>query len=800
MATPPLASPGVYIVEVPSGVHTITGVATSITAFFGRATRGPLDKAVRCLSLSDFSRNFGAPQLDSDLAQSVKMFFDNGGTDCYIVRLAKGAAPAKISLKSLGGKNVLVATAISPGALGNGLKLEVSFGTPQPDETFRLTVIQEDGGVETDRETFNLLTMDPTSPRFAPDAVTQGSKFISLDLHPDADAGGASDITQLVNSFAGFSQSRPFLTNPIAGFRTEFESLLTTKPNFRINVNGTRDVDIDLSTVLGPTPPAIAAGSSWALADMATRLEQVINDQLNAAVGGLNVAVSFVTDGDYSALRITSATAPQTTVRIRRGSDSTRDFATPALLGLDQGGIEPGRYSDFRPAPTGSSFDALSHILALAAVQRDQITSIQINGEPAIPLDFSSLTPTATDPWTLDSHGGQDGIREKMQAIVQAVNNTTASSWRAVLWGYRLAFLAKAGSANKMAGGIVSGTNTTLGGTNFENNVRRYSLGNTGTSPFQIAPTAADKGDDGTPFGLTELQGSESLQTGLFALDGVDLFNLMVIPGDAGIPSSVQETFWGPASDYCANHRAFLLIDPPASWVKNGRPEVVNNQTLITKLHLGLVNQNSAVYFPDLVYNAGGVRKTIGPAGTMAGLMARIDATRGVWKAPAGIEADLRGVIDLEINLTDNENGVLNKQAVNCERIFPSGIVSWGARTMDGSDDQGSEWKYIPIRRLALFLEESLYRGTTWVVFEPNDEPLWSKIRLNLNAFMMNLFRQGAFQGGSPDKAFFVKCDAETTTQDDRNHGIVNILVGFAPLKPAEFVVIRIQQIAGDLT
>jgi phage tail sheath protein FI len=179
--------------------------------------------------------------------------------------------------------------------------------------------------------------------------------------------------------------------------------------------------------------------------------------------------------------------------------------------------------------------------------------------------------------------------------------------------------------------------------------------------------------------------------------------------------------------------------------------------------------------------------------------MARIDSSRGVWKAPAGTEADLRNINGLEVNLTDLENGVLNKLGVNCERIFPTGIVNWGARTLEGADDFGSEWKYIPIRRFALFLEESLFRGTKWVVFEPNDEPLWAKIRLNLNAFMMSLFRQGAFQGTTPDKAFFVKCDAETTTQNDRNLGIVNIEVGFAPLKPAEFVIIKIQQIAGDL-
>ena len=119
---------------------------------------------------------------------------------------------------------------------------------------------------------------------------------------------------------------------------------------------------------------------------------------------------------------------------------------------------------------------------------------------------------------------------------------------------------------------------------------------------------------------------------------------------------------------------------------------------------------------------------------------------------------------------------------------------------MDGADDLGSEWKYIPIRRLALMIEESLFRGTQWVVFEPNDEPLWARIRLNVGVFMNGLFRQGAFQGSSRSEAFYVKCDAETTTQADRNLGIVNIEVGFAPLKPAEFVVITIQQIAGDLS
>ena len=184
----------------------------------------------------------------------------------------------------------------------------------------------------------------------------------------------------------------------------------------------------------------------------------------------------------------------------------------------------------------------------------------------------------------------------------------------------------------------------------------------------------------------------------------------------------------------------------------------------------------------------------------MAGLYARTDANRGVWKAPAGTEASLSGVQGLVYNLTDTENGQLNPLGLNCLRIFPVyGDVCWGARTLAGSDQMASQWKYVSVRRFALFLEESLYRGTKWVVFEPNDEPLWAQIRLNVGAFMQDLFRQGAFQGQTAQQAYFVKCDNETTTQTDIDNGIVNILVGFAPLKPAEFVVIKISQIAGQI-
>jgi phage tail sheath protein FI len=223
--------------------------------------------------------------------------------------------------------------------------------------------------------------------------------------------------------------------------------------------------------------------------------------------------------------------------------------------------------------------------------------------------------------------------------------------------------------------------------------------------------------------------------------------------------------------------------------------DAVRNAPLVS----GTDARNAALFFPRLIMRdplRDNQLEPFAPGGAIAGVFAKTDAARGVWKAPAGIDAAVAGVDRLEIPLTDDENGVLNPLAVNCLRAFPGvGRVVWGARTLRGSDQLGDEYKYVPVRRLALFLEESLYRGTQWVVFEPNDEPLWAQIRLNITAFMQGLFRQGAFQGTSPREAYFVKCDRETTTQDDIDRGIVNIVVGFAPLKPAEFVVISIQQI-----
>lgn len=316
------------------------------------------------------------------------------------------------------------------------------------------------------------------------------------------------------------------------------------------------------------------------------------------------------------------------------------------------------------------------------------------------------------------------------------------------------------------------------------------------------ATTALDtarKGSDGSELTKADNFTPPNGQTnkkGLYALEDADLFNLLCIPPYLVATGNIDPSLVAEAAAYCEKRRAMLLVDAPAEW----------NDTASAKAGVGNVGTNSknaALFFPRLTQPNplhDNQLENFVPCGAVAGVFARTDTTRGVWKAPAGLDATLVGVPKLSVPLTDNENGELNPLGINCLRsMVPAGRIIWGSRTLQGDDRFASEWKYIPVRRTALFIEETLYRATQWVVFEPNDEPLWAQIRLNIGAFMHNLFRLGAFQGMTPKDAYFVKCDKETTTQNDINLGIVNIIVGFAPLKPAEFVIIKLQQMAGQI-
>lgn len=797
--------PGVYIQEVPSGVRTITGVSTSIAAFFGRTQKGQINKAIRCLSYSDFLRNFGGDHKESELGSSISQFFGNGGTDCYVVRLAHGAQKAAVTLQNLATAPVLKFKAKNEGLWGNGLRLKVDYNTARPDDTFNVTVSQEENGqVKTTEPTLTGLSMNPSSPRYAPNVISQSSSLV------DAEA-----VSGLTSSTEGYSESRRiFDATSTTKLRDALNSLIyptaaqitagaVPKFKFEISVDGGPYRAIDMH---GNGATALTGTAIVGLAGFNSQLAKAINSNGLPPNEQIACAIQTVATNRYL-LRITSDSTEKLSVNIRPASGN--DLAAPMMLGLGQGGLEVAKFSDLRPAPTAMFYSGdineLAKLLQSDTTNANDLVAIKFSGASA-PDDISFIsggtnifqTTAATDFWSEDNippaanniNEHSDGVREKLALLVQAVNNKPDSPVSAELWGYRLAFKPKAGLLTNFY--MISSTNKNLA-VQFKSNVRQYALGNASITTNDFQQDEAVGLDESGDLEVADYTGNSLDHKGFYALDRVDLFNLMIIPRDEDIDYAEYRQLFGPATTYCESRRAFLLLDAPTDWTQGER--MAADAIAVDTLRAGIVKQNSALFYPRVQFSDAGLIRPIGPSGMIAGLMARTDSQRGVWKAPAGTEADLRGVLDVELNMTDMENGVLNKLGVNCIRKFPNGIVNWGARTLDGSDDFGSEWKYIPIRRLALFLEESLFRGTKWVVFEPNDEPLWAKIRMNLNAFMMGLFRQGAFQGSTPDKAFFVKCDGETTTANDRNLGIVNIVVGFAPLKPAEFVIISIQQI-----
>jgi phage tail sheath protein FI len=285
---------------------------------------------------------------------------------------------------------------------------------------------------------------------------------------------------------------------------------------------------------------------------------------------------------------------------------------------------------------------------------------------------------------------------------------------------------------------------------------------------------------------------------GVSLLNRVDVFNLLCVPGET------DETTIRQLQKYCVEKRAFYIVDCPQTVsrddLQNGRLGTAPGGSAPRSLR-GEDSKNSAYYYPWVLAPdplADNNPAPFPPCGFVAGIYASTDSNQGVWRAPAGIGASLAGVSGLQKSLNDLECGDLTALAINCLREFEvNGDVVLGARTLAGSDQAASQWKYVPIRRFALFLESSLYAGTQWVVFEPNGEALWSRITSSVDSFMQGLLLQGAIQGTTPQEAYFVRCDSENNTQSSIDQGIVNITVGFAPLYPAEFVIIQIAQLAG---
>jgi hypothetical protein len=409
--------------------------------------------------------------------------------------------------------------------------------------------------------------------------------------------------------------------------------------------------------------------------------------------------------------------------------------------------------------------------------------------EVAVTAGAGTITFTAKQPVGLQASGSTPALGPGMQVAISNLqsSNTVADiiiaygSTVETYRGVKIAGVAAALAASQLVAVALSSTAPTA----FPTTGSPFPLTLAAPEP-EAGWTVINPGDYGAVF------------EDYAPLDKVSVFNLLATPGMSNFAVT------SAAAAYCERKRAFYIGETPSpdtsGWDANSLVGSVGN--LSSEFPVSI---NAALYYPwvKTIDPLTGAASTAPPSGFVAGVYAREDSNFGVWKSPAGIETVINGTTGVVPSgaMTDPQQGVFNENALNCLRQFPSiGTVVFGARTTAGADANTGQqqWKYVAVRRMALFIEQTLYSNLTWAVFEPNSQPLWDALTQEVNAFMLTLFRQNAFAGTTPSTAFVVQCDASTTTPADVAAGRVNILVGFAPLLPAEFVIVQIAQLAGQ--
>ncbi len=809
--------PGVYVQEAPSGVHAISGVATSVAAFVGMCPSGPVNVPTRIFSYREFEGLFGGAAVVGEMPDQVRQFFLNGGSQAWIVRNAKGATDgANLKARSTllaedFTQKVLIVTAKDAGSDGNLIRVEIDYATDSPERTFNLTVflalVQSNGITKRDAETtYRNLSMDPASPRFAPRIVSEESDLIDLAIDPSITTPTVPVTPVGVNlSQSGliFSDLPAFVTAEMAGPADRM---------LMVSVANRPAVAVNLLALLTTNIGAVCQD-----------VEDRINTALADAGETTTVSVDHTTVGPGEVLQISSTNGP---VVIQ--SAQVADVAALLQLGVANGGLETDGYSARRPAANGyvtkvhsgaSLATAFGRAHNFAAVVKSTLGNIGVTGAGHLiaPVATALTGPAimAADPAiTLAGVAGSfAAVTASLSVIVTTINANAADQFIASVQGLRLRVLPLYGNqdADLTLNVTASGPSTLTGAGEIlqvgsrPTNAVRYGIGLALPPAPVAAPGGAYRADrqagiDGDPPELADYDYSWDKLART-----ADIFNLLVLPRaktlGATQDDAARKALWGPASAVCQRNRSFLIVDPPSEPGAGAWHNANAAAAGVQLLRSGIVTDHAAIYWPRVrTTDAKGKPITIDPAGTMAGVYAKTDVRRGIWKAPAGLEASLTGVSGLEYAVTNPENGLTNPQALNTLRSMVSGATSWGARTMmgyDGAPDQ--DYRYVPVRRLALYIEESLYRGLQFAVFEPNAEPLWGQIRLAAGSFMNGLFRQGAFKGEKKSDAYFVACGPSTTTPTDINLGIVNVDIGFSPLKPGEFIVITVRQMAGQI-
>jgi len=786
---PSYLHPGVYVEEIPSGSKPIEGVATSVAAFVGAATKGPVGEAELVQSFDDYSDLYGSISSENDaMGMAVQAFYLNGGKSAFICRLAGGGSTeASTEIVGEGASGtptaspVLLVSASSAGEWGNSVFIKIV----KPDQdslTFELEVghqeINDSGLSEfVADEVFSDLSMRPDDSLYALKTVNDSSKIVQLSLGESSDLEDANEQYQAAVLTGG----------ELSTANDYFFSQITSPMSLGININGKGTKQITL------TPASFTA----ALAGT-----NHVSDA-NSVAAEIQTAVQALgTESIYQNFTCTYSTDHFVLTSPEPSADSDKPTASIEITAGTLAGhlrLDNKQIAEFAGTGTPTSFGSATYF-SNQMVDGDLIINIDDHGAETITLVVSALGLGGTS-----NQDDGDRVALAIQNAVQAINPAIQSykdftcsftSTPAANRGFTLT----SGSASARTSSIqvTGGTLRPILGLNTGNSTAGRSL-NQGTA--RVIPLQQ----------LGLLEQGEQLQSGsenpATPNDFTDFYDsvlrkvrdvsIVVVPGQHWADDGSGNPFISATLAHCQSMKSrMVIIDPPPN-LELDQAATVNSLAFPSSTY-------SVLYYPwvkvaNPFYHAEKnptAEKTIdvSPSSFAAGMWSRTDGSRGVWKAPAGMGAGLVGAAGLKYIVEDGEQDQLNPLGVNCYRKMPGGgRVIWGSRTLATKADP--EWRYVPVRRTAIMIEQSIYNGIQWAVFEPNDHRLWSALRSNIDGFMNGLFRAGAFQGAKASDAYFVRCGlGDTMTQADIDAGQVIVIVGFAPLKPAEFVIVRIQQ------
>jgi hypothetical protein len=801
--------PGVYVEEKPSGARTVTGVSTASTAFIDFFARGPMNKAVQITNFRDFERIFGGLHRDSEASYALMQYFVNGGSMAWVVRMADvSAKEASLSVKVIPNRQRTqdLANQAAQDAGDAAVRADAAAAEAQtatgPELAEKVNEVAAQTQIAGDR------TAEAGSAADRAGKLLAGAAPNAVPVDPSLEADAKKKANE-AQAAADVAKQKADAAKAAATNALDAAGKLDGAGN------AVKGVQASATEVQGvaKTVSDLAAG----LPDSAKKVKEAATAAQTAADEAVKAAQALKSDGETKPVKDTAA-------QVAAAATGVKTAATSVKAEIDKG------TDDGQKAAAQKALDA-----ATAAETNANTAKASTDGLPdgvQVLVDAAAKAAReAADAATAATKAAQDA-EESASKIPSAVAGPalTVRAANPGKWGNALRVTtSRPDPKNPLLFQLVVEEIRKVNNVERTVNVETYQNLSLDESHKRYAPSAVNEASNMIQLDYTyspELEGAvpEEVtvkadkrltggadggipkpadienalplnETGPFDRIAPAIFNILCLPITDRMSEAERQSLLSNALTYCQTKRAFLLIDPPKDM------DTVGKVTAWSQNYRSADKISGAVYFPRLFIpdplNEYRPRE-VGPSGTVAGVYARTDVQRGVWKAPAGIEAGIRGAT-IKVKLTDTDSGNLNPLGINVLRSFPVyGDIVWGARTLAGADLIDSEWKYVPVRRLANFLEESLFKSLKWVVFEPNDERTWAQIRLQVGSFLAGLFAQGAFQGTTPDKAYFVACDSTTTTQTDINRGIVNVIIGYAPLKPAEFVILQFEQIAGQ--